>query len=236
MMVLFVSDDMTGTRKACEEWLAARHCADPHMEISTAGALLAARREHYDCAAIDATAAALHEQYQRAQWTFGEIFQDCVGGLVFFQVGNATTRARETYERALGAAVLLHGKLSPLAFDAGTTALPKSITSRTDSRKHRALIVDYLDIAHGTGICRQAHCGVRHEGAPGGERRSHMRSPGRPWTKGSDAARDRLHSIAGRTSFVSACGRCSCPGNSAAVIDLARQEGLLGSCANAPTA
>jgi hypothetical protein len=46
MMVLFVSDDMAGTRKACEEWLAAKHGADTHMEISTVGALLAARREH----------------------------------------------------------------------------------------------------------------------------------------------------------------------------------------------
>ena len=35
MMVLFVSDDMPGTRKACEGWLAARHSADPHMEVST---------------------------------------------------------------------------------------------------------------------------------------------------------------------------------------------------------
>src|SRR5882762_8334544 len=228
MMVLFVSDDMTGTRKACEQWLAARHCADPHMEISTAGALLAARREHYDCAGMDASSAALHEQYQRAQWTFGEIFQDCVGGLVFFQVGNAT-RARETYERALGAAVLLHGKLSPLA------SMPALLLAEVHYEQNRlsqarALIVDYLDIAHGLGYVDKLIAAYV--------------------TKARLEASDAQYEIARQTlDEGERCGRVTgfirlqanvlcermrqmlLTGNSAAVIDLARQEGLLGSCA-----
>ena len=228
MMVLFVSDDMAGTRRACEEWLAARHCADRHMEISTAGALLAARREHYDCAGIDATAAALHEQYQRAQWTFGEVFQDCVSGLAFFQVGNAT-RARETYERSLAAAVLLHGKLSPLA------SMPALLLAEVHYEQNRlsqarALILDYLDIAHGLGYVDKLIAAYV--------------------TKARLEASDGQYEIAQQTldegdrcarvtGFVRLQANVLCErmrqmlvaGNSAAVIDLARQEGLLGSCA-----
>jgi LuxR family transcriptional regulator, maltose regulon positive regulatory protein len=228
MMVLFVSDDMAGTRKACEEWLAARHCADPHMQISTAGALLAARREHYDCAGIEATAAALHEQYQRAQWTFGEIFQDCISGLVFFQVGNAT-RARETYGRSLAAAVLLHGKLSPLA------SMPALLLAEVHYEQNRlwqarALIVDYLHIAHGLGYVDKLIAGYL--------------------TKARLEASDGQYEIAQQTldegdrcarvtGFIRLQANVLCErmrqlllsGNSAAVIDLARQAGLLGSCA-----
>ena len=121
----------------------------PHMEISTAGALLAARREHYDCAGIDATAAALHEQYQRAQWSFGEIFQDCVSGLSFFQVGNAT-RAREMYERVAGSGRPLHGKPSPLA-SMSALLLAEVYYEQNRLPQARALVADYLDIAHGLG-------------------------------------------------------------------------------------
>ena len=228
MMVLFVSDDMAGTRKACEQWLAARHCADPHMEISTAGALLAARREHYDCAGIDAAAAALHEQYQRAQWTFGEIFQDCVSGLAFFQVGNAT-RALEVYERSLAAATLLHGELSPLA------SMPALLLAEVHYEQNRlsqasGLIADYLDIAHGLGYVDKLIAAYV--------------------TKARLAASDGHHEIAQRTlnegdrcahltGFLRLRANLLCErmrllllsGHPAAVTDLARQEGLLGGCA-----
>jgi hypothetical protein len=38
MMVLFVSDDMAGTRQACEEWLAARLRRPAHGDLHCAGA------------------------------------------------------------------------------------------------------------------------------------------------------------------------------------------------------
>ncbi|MEP6547558.1 MAG: LuxR C-terminal-related transcriptional regulator [Gammaproteobacteria bacterium] len=228
MMVLFVSDDMVGTRKASEEWLAARHNADTHMEISTAGALLAARREQYDCAGIEAAAAALHEQYVCAQWTFGEIFQDCISGLSFFQSGNAA-RAREMYERALQAAVLLHGKLSPLA------SMPALLLAEVHYEQNhvaeaRALIDDYLEISHGLGYVDKLIAAFL--------------------TKARLEASDGQYEIAQRTlDDADACARTTgfgrlqaqvlcermrqllAAGNPAAVIDLARQAGLLGSSA-----
>ena len=228
MMVLFVSDDMAGTRKACEQWLSARHCADPHMEISTAGALIAARREHYDCAGIDATAAALHEQYQRAQWTFGEIFQDCVSGLAFFQVGNAT-RAREAYERSLAAAVLLHGNLSPLA------SMPALLLAEVHYEQNRvpqarALIVDYLDIAHGLGYVDKLIAAyvtkARLEASEGQyELAQQTLDAGDRCARVTGFVRLQAHVLRERMRQMLLCG------DAAAVIDLARQEGLLGSCA-----
>ncbi len=227
MMVLFVSDDMPGTRKACEAWLAARHCADPHMAISTAGALLAARREHYDCAGIDATAAALHEQYRQAQWSFGEIFQDCVSGLVFFQVGNAT-RAGEAYERALAAAAALHGARSPLA------SMPALLLAEVRYEQNqlalaRALIGDYLGIAHGLGYVDKLIAAyvtkARLEASDG-----QFELAQQTLDAGEDCAR--------ATGFLRLHVNVLCErlrqllllGNSAAVIDIARQEGLLGGC------
>lgn len=228
MMVLFVSDDMAGTRQACERWLAARHCADSHMEISTAGALLAARREHYDCAGIDATAAALHEQYQRAQWTFGEIFQDCVSGLAFFQVGDAT-RAREVYERSLAAAVLLHGKLSPLA------SMPALLLAEIHYEQNhlapaRALIADYLDVAHGLGYVDKLIAAyvtkARLEASDGQyETAQQTLDAGDRCARVTGFVRLQAHVLRERMRQMLLCG------NAAAVIDLARQQGLLGSCA-----
>ncbi len=225
MMVLFVSDDMAGTRKACEEWLAARHCADSHMEISTAGALLAARREHYDCADIDAAAAALHEQYQRAHWTFGEIFQDCVSGLGLFQVGNAT-RARELYERSLEAAVALHGRLSPLA-SMPALLLAEVHYEQNDLSRARELVTDYLDIAHGLGYVDKLIAAyvvkARLEASSG-----QFGIAQQTLDQGDRCARV--------TGFVRLQANILCErmrllaGNSAAVIDLARQAGLLGGC------
>ena len=228
MMVLFVSDDMVGTRKASEEWLGAGHCADAHMEISTAGALLAARREQYDCAGIEAAAAALHEQYQRAEWTFGEIFQDCISGLGLLQTGNAA-RAREMYERALEAAVLLHGKLSPLA------SMPALLLAEVHYEQNRieqarALIADYLDVSHGLGYVDKLIAAyvtkARLEAAEG-------------QYEIAQRTLDDAETCARVTGFTRLQAQVLCErmrhllgaGNSAAVIDLARQSGLLGSCA-----
>jgi LuxR family maltose regulon positive regulatory protein len=228
MMVLFVSDDMAGTRKACEEWLAAKHGADTHMEISTAGALLAARREHYDCAGVDASAAALHEQYQRAQWSFGEIFQYCISGLSLFQAGDAT-RAREMYERSLEAAASLHGKPSPLA-SMPALLLAEVCYEQNELSQARALIVDYLDIAHGLGYVDKLIAAYV--------------------TKARLEASDGQYEIAQQTlddgdkcarvtGFLRLQAQVTCErmrqmlllGHTAAVIELARQSGLLGSCA-----
>jgi LuxR family maltose regulon positive regulatory protein len=150
MMVLFVSDDMAGTRKICREWLAARHCADTHMQVSTEGALMAAQREHYECSAVDVATAALHERYQRAGLGFGEIFQYCVSGLSLFHVGDLA-RAREMFERSFAAAVSLHGRLSPLA-SMPALLLAELHYERNELAEARALVTDYLDIAHGLGF------------------------------------------------------------------------------------
>jgi len=228
MMVLFVSDDMVGTRKACEEWLAARYGADTHMEISTVGALLAARREHYDCAGIDATAAALHDQYQRAQWSFGEIFQDCISGLSFFQVGDAT-RAREMYERSLEVAASLHGKPSPLA-SMSALLLAEVYYEQNRLPEARALVADYLDISHGLGYVDKLIAAyvtkARLEASDG-----QYEIAQQTLDEG-----DRCARVTGffRLQAQVACERMRqmlLMGNSAAVIDLARQSGLLGSCA-----
>ncbi len=227
MMVLFVSDDMPGTRKACEAWLAARHCADPHMAISTVGALLAARREHYDCAGIDATAAALHAQYQQAQWSFGEIFQDCVSGLVFFQVGNATD-AREAYERALASAAALHGACSPLA------SMPALLLAEVHYEQNRpalarALIGDYLGIAHGLGYVDKLIAAyvtkARLEASDGQfELAQQTLDEGDRCARVTGFVRLRVNVLCERLRQLLLVG------NAAAVIEVARQEGLLGGC------
>jgi LuxR family maltose regulon positive regulatory protein len=228
MMVLFVSDDMAGTRRACEAWLAARHSADPHMEISTAGALLAARREHFDCAGIDTTADALHEQYQRAQWNFGEIFQDCVSGLTFFQVGEAT-RARECYERALSVAVQLHGRFSPLA------SMPALLLAELDYEQNRlaearTLVDDYLGIAHGLGYVDKlvaAYVTKARLEADAGQHEAAQQTldEGERCARLTGFARLRANVLCERLRLLLLAG------NAPEVLDLARQEGLLGGCA-----
>jgi LuxR family transcriptional regulator, maltose regulon positive regulatory protein len=228
MMVLFVSDDMGGTRKACEEWLAARHCADAHMEISTAGALLAARREHYDCAGIEAAAAALHEQYRRAEWSFGEIFQNCVSGLAYLQMGNAR-RAREAFERGLESAVLLHGKLSPLA-SMPALLLAEVHYEQNNLEQARALIEDYLEISHGLGYVDKLIAGyvtkARLETSDGrNESAQRTLDDADRCARVTGFSRLQAHVLCERMRLMLASG------NTAAVVDLARQSGLLGSSA-----
>jgi len=228
MMVLFVSDDMAGTRVACEQWLAAKHCADVHMEISTVGALLAARREHYDCAGIASAAAALHEQYQRAQWAFGEIFQDCISGLVFFQTGDAL-RARGLYERALESAVALHGRLSPLA-SMPALLLAEVCYEQNNLSRARELIVDYLDVSHGLGYVDKLIAAYVSKARL-------EASDGRCET--AQQTLDEGERCARSTGFVRLSANLLCErmrqlllsGNVSAVIDLARLAGLLGSSA-----
>jgi LuxR family transcriptional regulator, maltose regulon positive regulatory protein len=228
MMVLFVSDDMQATRKACVEWLAAKHCADAHMEISTAGALLAARREHYDCAGTESAAAALHARYQRAEWSFGEIFQGCVSGLTLLQMGNAT-RAREMYDRSLESAVLLHGKLSPLA-SMPALLLAEVLYEQNDLARAQSLIEDYLDVSHGLGYVDKliaAYITKARLEAGSGHPEAALRTLGAGDRRACVTGFSRLqaHILCERMRLLIASG------NSAGVIDLARQAGLLGSSA-----
>jgi LuxR family transcriptional regulator, maltose regulon positive regulatory protein len=149
MMVCLVSDDMAGTRKLCERWLAASHAADRHMEVSTSGALMAARREHYCCDGTAAIAAALHDAYQKARFDFGEIFQDCVSGLTFLMQAE-TASARQRYERAQRGAIALHGRLSPLV-SMPALLLAEIHYEQNELREARELVADHLQIAHGLG-------------------------------------------------------------------------------------
>lgn len=149
LMFCFVSDDMEAAGRLSERWLAAGHPADSHMEVSARGALMAARREHYLCEDTELTAAALHESYQKARFTFGEIFQDCISGTTFLMQADAP-RARQVYERALSGALALHGPLSPLA---SMPALLLAELHYEQGALHEAqtLVADYLGLAHGLG-------------------------------------------------------------------------------------
>ena len=149
MMVCLVSDDMANTRRMCERWLAAGHPTDHHMEVSTTGALMAARREHYSCDATAALASALHDAYRRNHFDFGEIFQDCVSGLSFFMQGD-TARARQVYRRALDGAAGMHGRLAPLG-SMPALLLAELHYEQNDLPEARELVADYLDLAHGLG-------------------------------------------------------------------------------------
>jgi LuxR family transcriptional regulator, maltose regulon positive regulatory protein len=149
LMVAFVSDDMKATRRLCEHWLAAGHPSDRHMEVSTRGALMAARREHYCCEDTALTAAALHEVYQQARFSFGEIFQDCITGTTFLMQAEVLA-ARQVYERALKGAITLHGRVSLLASMPGLL-LAELHYERGELAEARALVADYLPLAHGLG-------------------------------------------------------------------------------------
>ena len=150
MMTSLVCDDMQHARRMCEDWLSARHCADTLMEVSAAGALLAARREHYDCAGIDVAVQVLHEVYRSARLSFAEIFQCSLSGVAYFMAGE-TNCAREMYERAFSSAIALHGPLAPLA------SMPALLLAEVHYEhgaldEARGLVADYLDVAHGFGF------------------------------------------------------------------------------------
>lgn len=149
LMFCFVSDDMEATGRLSERWLAAGHPADSHMEVSARGALMAARREHYLCDDTELTAEALHESYQKACFSFGEIFQDCITGTTFFMQADAP-RARQVYERALSGALALHGPLSPLASMPALLLAELHYEQGALHEAHR-LVADYLGLAHGLG-------------------------------------------------------------------------------------
>lgn len=149
LMVCFVTDNMGATRRLCERWLAAGHPVDAHMELSAKGALMAARREHYACEDTGPAAAALHEAYLEAGFSFGAIFQDCISGESFLMQGDAV-RARQVYERALETAVALHGRLSPLA-SMPALLLAELHYERGELPQAHRLVADYLGVAHGLG-------------------------------------------------------------------------------------
>lgn len=149
LMLSFVTDNMEVTRRLCERWLAAGHPVDAYMELSTKDALAAARREHYACGDVELTSVAAHEAYQEAQFNFGAVFQDCISGLSFLLQGDAA-RARQVYERALGTAVALHGRNSPLA-SMPALLLAEVHYEQDELRQAHALVDDYLDLAHGLG-------------------------------------------------------------------------------------
>ncbi|MEP7243674.1 MAG: LuxR C-terminal-related transcriptional regulator [Gammaproteobacteria bacterium] len=150
MMVAFVSDDMAVARRLCKQWLAARHPADVQMQVSCEGALMAADREHFVNGRLDVAVAALHEQYQRAQFSFGEVFQYCIGGLSYAALGNLT-RAGELYRCAYDGAVALHGELAPLA-SMPALLLAELHYERNKLAECRALLGGYLEISYGLGF------------------------------------------------------------------------------------
>ncbi len=150
MMTSLVSDDTHSAQRMCQDWLSARHSADTLMEVSAAGALLAVRREQYDCAGIDVAVPALHEVYRSARLNFAEIFQCSLSGVSYFMAGD-TSRARGMYEGALSNAIALHGRLAPLA-SMPALLLAELHYEHNELPQARALIADYLEFSHGFGF------------------------------------------------------------------------------------
>ncbi len=226
MMVCLVSDDMAGTRRLSERWLAAGHPTDRHMEVSTSGALMAARREHYSCDGAAATAAALRDAYQRAQFGFGAIFQDCISGLTFLMRAELAA-ARSVYERALDTSITMHGRRSPLA-SMPALLLAEIHYEHNQLREARALIEDHLDVAHGLGYVDKLIAGYltksrlevldgQHEAA----RRTLDEAERRAAATGFE--RLRAHVLAERLRQLALLG------NKDEAIELARRSDLLGS-------
>lgn len=226
MMVCLVSDDMAATRKLCERWLAAGHPTDRHMEVSTSGALMAARREHYSCDGAAATAAALHDAYQRAQFDFGRIFQDCISGLTFLMRAE-THAAIEVYARALSGAIAMHGRRSPLA-SMPALLLAEIHYERNELREARPLIDDHLDVAYGLGYVDKLIAGYLTKSrieVLDGQYEAAQRTLDDAERQASAAGFERLqaHVVAERLR------QCSLLGKKEEAVELARSHGLLGS-------
>lgn len=149
LMLCLVTDNMDAARRFSERWLAAGHPVDAYMELSAKDALRAARREHYACDDTGLDSAALYEAYQEARFSFGAIFQDCISGLSFLMQADAV-RARQVYERALGTAVALHGRLSRLA-SMPALLLAELHYEQGELQQANTLVTDYLSVAHGLG-------------------------------------------------------------------------------------
>lgn len=226
LMVSFVSDDMKATRRQCEHWLAAGHPTDRHMEVSTRGALMAARREHYSCEDTALTAEALHEVYQQARFCFGEIFQDCITGTTFMMQAQAAA-ARQVYERAFKGATVLHGRLSLLA-SMPALLLAELHYEQGELQEAHALVSDYLPLAHGLGYVDKLIAGfitksrlefldAQHEAA------QRTLDDAQRYADRTGFARLRAHVLAERMRQLLEVGRAE------EAIDLARRSSLLGS-------
>jgi len=226
LMVCFVSDEMKATRRLCEDWLAAGHPTDHHMEVSTRGALMAARREHYCCEDTALTAAALHDVYQQTRFSFGEIFQDCITGTTFLMQAQAML-ARQVYERALRGAVAMHGRLSMLA-SMPALLLAELHYEQGELSEAQALVEDYLALAHGLGYVDKLIAGFMT--------RSRLE-----FLEGQPEAAQRTLDDAQRYADTTGFGRLQAhvlaerlrqqllQGQAEEAIELARRAGLLGS-------
>lgn len=226
LMVAFVSDDMKATRRLCENWLSAGHPTDRHMEVSARGALMAARREHYSCEDTALTAAALHEVYQQAHFSFGEIFQDCITGTTFLMQAEAAA-ARAVYERALGGAIALHGRLSLLA-SMPALLLAELHYERGELTEARTLVADYLPLAHGLGYVDKLIAGFmtksRLEMLEGRyEAAQRTLDDAQRYAETTGFARLRAHVLAERLRQLLLLGRTT------EMQEIARRSGLLGS-------
>jgi LuxR family maltose regulon positive regulatory protein len=196
------------------------------MEVSTRGALMAARREHYCCEDTALTAAALHEVYQQARFSFGEIFQDCITGTTFLMQAQAV-QACQVYERALRGAIALHGRLS-LLVSMPALLLAELHYERGEHAEARSLVADYLPLAHGLGYVDKLIAGFmtksrlelldgRHEAA------QRTLDDAQRYADTTGFARLRAHVLAERLRQLVLLGRSS------EILDIARRSGLLGS-------
>lgn len=226
LMVAFVSDDMKVTRRLCEHWLAAGHPADRHLEVSARGALMAAQREHYCCEDTALTADALHEVYQQAHFSFGDIFQDCITGTTFMLQGQ-TAQARHVYERAFRGAIAMHGRLSVLA-SMPALLLAELCYEQGELREAQVLVDDYLTLAHGLGYVDKLIAGFMTKSRlelKEGQHEAAQRTldDARRYAETTGFGRLRAHVLAERLRQLLVCGQAE------EAVELARRAGLLGS-------
>lgn len=113
MMLALMVDDMPRTEKLAVGWLQNARTTDPFMCASAGSAVMASRRELFNCEGVATSARMLHDRFIEGGAFYGVVFHQCIVGATFLARGD-TRLAQEAYERALQMAVELHGEHSAL--------------------------------------------------------------------------------------------------------------------------
>lgn len=113
MMLKVLSDDMPGTVRLAQQWLAQDRTQDPFMNASTGTALLNAHRVMFRCEGVQTSARMLQARYVEGGAMYGIVFHQCVIGAAHFERGDLAS-AQEAYEHALEVAIELQGEHSAL--------------------------------------------------------------------------------------------------------------------------
>lgn len=113
MMLMLLSDDARGTIRQAGEWIAEDTTQDAFMRASAGTALMIASRTMFRCEGVHTSARMLHARYIEGGALYGVVFHQCAVGATLFERGELAP-AQDAYDRALEAAVELHGEHSAL--------------------------------------------------------------------------------------------------------------------------